>query len=240
MRIPQLGNSTPKRVLPHPAVASGRTRSKSRAISRVFLIGMLGCASAPPTTPQGIEPAAPGGRDDSTFVLDRTPSKEKQAEDLPVHINEAWWRFRATSLRSTEPQARKRDADFSERQAPADFWDMQVAVEAVSIWGTFCNECHGGRRHLDEARKMSVPAPMWGQGAGLFFGNRRSYAEIYATISNGKIDKAENRPRMPAWRGKLSKEMIWALIYFIEFQSGGIEGRFPPSLYPRSERVDRQ
>ena len=35
---------------------------------------------------------------------------------------------------------------------------------------------------------------------------------------------------MPAWRGKLSKEQIWALIYFVEYQSGGIEGRFPPSL----------
>ncbi len=44
---------------------------------------------------------------------------------------------------------------------------------------------------------------------------------------------------MPAWRGKLSKEQIWALIYFIEFQSGGIEGRFPPSLYPRGETVER-
>jgi hypothetical protein len=27
--------------------------------------------------------------------------------------------------------------------------------------------------------------------------------------------------------------MIWALLYFLEYQSGGIEGRFPPSLYPK-------
>jgi hypothetical protein len=55
---------------------------------------------------------------------------------------------------------------------------------------------------------MPVPAPAWGQGTGLFFGNRRAYAEIFATILNGKIDKVANRPRMPAWRGKLSREMI--------------------------------
>ena len=30
-----------------------------------------------------------------------------------------------------------------------------------------------------------------------------------------------------------TREQIWALLYFLEFQSGGIEGRFPPSLYPR-------
>jgi hypothetical protein len=38
---------------------------------------------------------------------------------------------------------------------------------------------------------------------------------------------------MPPWRGKLAREEIWALLYFLEYQSGGIEGRFPPSLYPR-------
>jgi hypothetical protein len=38
---------------------------------------------------------------------------------------------------------------------------------------------------------------------------------------------------MPAWRGRLAREQIWAILYFLEFQSGGIEGRFPPSLYPR-------
>ena len=59
------------------------------------------------------------------------------------------------------------------------------------------------------------------------------HVEIFRTIYNGKIEKEGNRWKMPAWRGKLSKEQIWALIYFVEFQSGGIEGRFPPSLYPR-------
>ena len=60
--------------------------------------------------------------------------------------------------------------------------------------------------------------------------SRRPYAEIFKTIYNGKIEKEGNRWKMPAWRGKLSKEQIWALIYFVEYQSGGIEGRFPPSL----------
>jgi len=38
---------------------------------------------------------------------------------------------------------------------------------------------------------------------------------------------------MIAWKKELSREQIWALLYFLEYQSGGIEGRFPPSLYPR-------
>jgi hypothetical protein len=31
---------------------------------------------------------------------------------------------------------------------------------------------------------------------------------------------------------------LGALLYFIEYQSGGIEGRFPPSLYPRRDTVE--
>ena len=84
--------------------------------------------------------------------------------------------------------------------------------------------------------RMPNPGPTWGRGEGLFFGLRRPYAEIFRVVYNGKIEKEGNRWKMPAWRGKLSKEQIWALIYFVEYQSGGIEGRFPPSLYPRESQ----
>jgi hypothetical protein len=202
------------------------------------LFVLVGCATAPP--PRAIEPPPAGASADSRFVLARDPPSEKPAQEVQIHINNEWWRFRARALGLSEAQARQRDEEMSEKEAPPEFWDMQVAIEAASLWETFCNECHGGRRRIDEARTMPVPAPAWGQGTGLFFGNRRAYAEIFATILNGKIDKVANRPRMPAWRGKLSREMIWGLIYFIEYQSGGIEGRFPPSLYPRSENLDRR
>jgi len=196
----------------------------TRALTLGLLTGLLGCATAAPS--QGIEPPS----------LPTQNGAEPAAEQLPVHINEQWWPYRGAKLKLSAAQARERDAALSPKQPPGAFWDSQVATEAVSIWGEFCNVCHGGRRRLDEASKMPAPPPDWGEGAGLFFGTRRAYPDVFWTIANGKADTGENRPRMPAWGGKLSREMIWAMIYFIEYQSGGIEGRFPPSLYPRTQR----
>jgi hypothetical protein len=79
---------------------------------------------------------------------------------------------------------------------------------------------------------MPAPPPNWGQGEGIFFGNRRQYSELFNTVSNGG-PKHEGKVAMPSWKTVLAKEQIWALLYFLEYQSGGIEGRFPPSLYPR-------
>ena len=150
-----------------------------------------------------------------------------------MHVGDQWWAFRADFLKVNEDKVRDRDGDISEKQAPGGFWDLQTSVETISIWTTFCNECHGGRRKMEDVIRMPVPVAGWGRGEGLFFGIRRPYSEIFRTVYNGKIEKEGNRWKMPAWRGKLSKEQIWALIYFVEYQSGGIEGRFPPSLMPR-------
>ncbi len=196
------------------------------------------CASAPQVEKTIEPPVAP----DTEFVLSRAPAQAaaRPAEPPPglVHVADTWWPFRADYLKVSEPRARDRDNDMSEKQAPSSFWDEQTAVETIQIWGSFCNECHGGRRRLEDAVKMPGPAANWGRGEGLFFGVRRPYADIFRTVANGKIEKESARWKMPAWRGKLSKEQIWALIYFIEFQSGGIEGRFPPSLYPRGSNAD--
>jgi hypothetical protein len=209
------------------------------AILLAVVVGLLGCASTAPVVEKTIEPTA---TPDTTFVLSRVPSPAGKAEPVnsdQVHVGELWWPFRGGYLKVGEAAARDRDLEISEKQAPNDFWDEQTAVETIFIWGTFCNECHGGRRRMEDVVKMPGPAANWGRGEGLFFGVRRPYAEIFRTVSNGKIEKEGNRWKMPAWRGKLSKEQIWALIYFIEFQSGGIEGRFPPSLYPRGETGER-
>lgn len=216
------------------------TTTRSAARWAAVSIVAAACASTQPAE-KTIEPvAAPA---DSTFVLSREPAgaaKPAGAEGLPpVHSGDLWWAHRAQFLKVTEAQARERDAAMSDRQAPEEFWDRQTSVETIAIWSVFCNECHGGRRKMDDVVKMPVPAPAWGRGDGLFFGTQRPYAEIFRTISNGKIEREGNRWRMPAWRGKLSKEQIWSLIYFVEYQSGGIEGRFPPSLYPRSENGGR-
>jgi hypothetical protein len=214
------------------------------AIARLALLlaavaTVFGCASTAPAE-KTIEPAAAPATDTS-FVLSRDPSPARKPEPAnadQVHVGDLWWPFRGSYLKVGEAGARARDQEISEKQAPNGFWDEQTALETIFIWGTFCNECHGGRRRMEDVVKMPGPAANWGRGEGLFFGVRRPYADIFRTVSNGKIEREGNRWKMPAWRGKLSKEQIWALIYFIEFQSGGIEGRFPPSLYPRGETAD--
>ena len=199
------------------------------------LVVVMGAAAACASTPAAEKTIEPTATEDSAFVLSRNPptAAAKQAEKPPVHVGDLWWPFRADFLKTSDSKARERDGDISEKQAPTEFWDLQTSVETISIWSVFCNECHGGRRKMEDIVRMPIPGPNWGRGEGLFFGVRRPYAEIFRIVYNGKIEKEGNRWKMPAWRGKLSKEQIWSLIYFVEFQSGGIEGRFPPSLYPR-------
>jgi hypothetical protein len=80
---------------------------------------------------------------------------------------------------------------------------------------------------------MPPPPLKWGKGEGLFFGQRRPYADVFGVIYKGGPERNGEKSEMPSWKGKLAKEMIWSLLYFLEYQSGGIEGRFAPSLYPR-------
>jgi len=226
----------------------------------------LGCAAPPPTAapgivledPQGAQHGATEGRpapfqagliaappaaasepDDSQFVQSResTAERARGVPELPIHINETWWPFRGKHLGITEAQTQRRDAELSELRPAADFWDAQTSVEAVSVWTVLCNECHGGRRSLEDAREMPVPPPTWADGEGLFFGKRGAYREMFKVVKNGGPVRESGRAEMPAWRNVLSTEMIWALLYFLEYQSGGIESRFPPSLYPRRPKV---
>ncbi len=190
-------------------------------------------ASDPALVASGTEHAA-----DSAFVFSREPRGDARGvPQLPIHINERWWPFRASELGITGAQAERRDAQMSMKRAPAGFWDSQTALEAVSVWSVLCNECHGGRRSLEDAREMPAPAPGWGEGEGLFFGNRRTYEQMFNTVYGGGPIRESGRAEMPAWRNILSTEMIWALLYFLEYQSGGVESRFPPSLYPRRPKV---
>ena len=207
------------------------------------MVGLFGCATtAPeerqrtiePTSNTAETPAERGQGNDDDFVLSREGKADaKSVEPAPLHIGDKWWRFRADFLNMSEPQAKDRDNAISERQAPANFWDKQTALETVEIWGHLCNECHGGRRHMKDAMSMPLPPAGWGAGDGLFFGNRRDYSAVFAIINGGGPERNGKRSQMPPWSGKLAKEEMWALLYFLEYQSGGIEGRFPPSLYPR-------
>jgi Cytochrome C oxidase, cbb3-type, subunit III len=181
---------------------------------------------------------------DATFVLSRDPPVQP-AVGKPVggpgggefdwiHVAEKWWKFRAEFVNLSEDEVRTRDEAITDDGAPTGFWDRQTAVETALIWTSLCNECHGGRRKIEDAIGMPVPPPSWGHGQGLFFGQRRGYKEVFAKVLNGGgLPKEDGKRPMPPWRGKLAREEIWALLYFLEYQSGGIEGRFPPSLYPR-------
>jgi mono/diheme cytochrome c family protein len=190
--------------------------------------------------PRTIEPTTIKSRpmssaEEGDFVLSRKggrggPTAEEQAS---LHLADDWWRFRGDFLRMTVAQVKERDQEISERQPPPQFWDQQTALEAASVWGSLCNECHGGRRALNDAVKMPPPPSQWGRGSGLFFGQRKSYESLFAIVASGGPERNGKKSEMPAWRGRLSREQIWAILYFLEFQSGGIEGRFPPSLYPR-------
>jgi Cytochrome C oxidase, cbb3-type, subunit III len=186
------------------------------------------------------EAVAGNGAEEESFVISRKPPTSNQpVEELPpIHLADDWWRFRAEFLRTSIPQVRERDAGFSDGQPPPVFWDQQTAIEAASVWGALCNECHGGRRRVEDAVKMPPPPAGWGKGSGLFFGVRRPYESLFNTIYNGGPERNGKRSEMPAWRGRLAREQIWAILYFLEYQSGGIEGRFPPSLYPRQARTD--
>ena len=187
-------------------------------LASVLVLTALSCSPRPPATAPGIE-------------LDE-PSHAPPAA-LPIHINDDWWPVRARHLGISELELAQRDANVGAARVPDGFWDSQTAVEAVSVWTVLCNQCHGGRRQLEDVDEMPEPPADWGTGSGLFFGSRRHYSHLFNIVHDGSPRKEEGRPSMPAWRTVLSNEMIWAMLYFLEYQSGGIESRFPPSLYPR-------
>jgi hypothetical protein len=211
-----------------PSPSPGRSNAPRLASKTVIEPG-----SKQSNTTAAAGPAA----DDRAFVLSRKSAQPTPAGSIQVNIGERWWRFRSEFLKVNETQAKSRDADISEVMAPEKFWDDQTSVESIAVWTAVCNECHGGRRRLEDVSAMPAPTPEWGRGEGLFFGARRRYADVFATIYRGGPERRGVKSEMPAWRGKIAKELIWALLYFLEYQSGGIEGRFPPSLYPRPGNV---
>ena len=236
-------NPVVSRVVAVLSLSTVRFMLLASGLGAAFSAALSGCASTQPVQviePPGAhsesgaaaaEPRAGGGTD--KFVISREPQPEEKppAEDT-LHIGDKWWRFRGGFLKLSESQVRERDTAVSMKQAPQNFWDPQTALETVQIWSGLCNQCHGGRRNQSDAVNMPAPPPAWGQGEGIFFGARRQYSELFYTVSNGG-PKHEGKVAMPAWKTVLAKEQIWALLYFLEYQSGGIEGRFPPSLYPR-------
>jgi mono/diheme cytochrome c family protein len=225
-------------------------RGRSTAVAAAALVVCAsGCAGKQARTIEpgsGEEVAMPppgtavASADDSSFVLSRQPGKAEPQLLLPVHTGDKWWDFRAQYLGISEREVKERDNGMSEKEAPDRFWDSQTALEAVSVWSSLCNECHGGRRKVEEALAMPPPPKGWGKGDGLFFGKRRPFSEVFQVVYDGGPTRNNKRSEMPPWRGKIAREQVWAILYFLMYQSGGIGAPLPPSLNPRqSDEIRR-
>lgn len=194
---------------------------------------LMGACVTPPAATEHIEPPTPSARSNPPVQSYALSAKEMdRVRELNVHLAERWFEVRGERLGMSLVDIAARDAKISTTQPPALFWDEQTAEETAAVWSALCNECHGGRRRLADVKGMPPPPRDWGKGTGYFFGKSRSHKRIFAMVSEGGEEIVGPESEMPGWGKRLSREIIWSLVYFIEFQSGGIEGRFPPSLYP--------
>ena len=127
------------------------------------------------------------------------------------HIGEAFFQWRAERLSISVPAAKRRDEGLPGDQGPPPNVDQDMQREAAAIWRDLCGQCHG----LDGRPPESLPIQprAWGTMGtrmGFTFGGDKMRAGIYRKIMQGKP------PHMPAWRGRLSREQVWALVRHIE------------------------
>ncbi|MBI2374524.1 MAG: cytochrome c [Deltaproteobacteria bacterium] len=156
-------------------------------------------------------------------------------DSLTIHTGEAWFQSRARWLGISPEEARRRDSELDTQRPPdPDFWDPQLSVEVASLWSALCNECHGGRRRISEARFIPPPAPGWGRGEGFFFGSKKPREREFRVVFEGGKSIIAEKSKMPSWGGRLSREQIWGLVHYVEFYSMSVEGHFPPGLYPEA------
>lgn len=209
----------------------------ARVASGVCWLGLVAACGGKPAGPVKVIVPAPSSGDEGGFVISRRLAKPAgpPAELPPIHPQEEWWPYRSGFLGISEQKARERDAAVTERQPPAGFWDDQTGLEALHLWTALCNECHGGRRRPEDVAAMPPPSPAWGRAEGVYFGKLRPYAELFRIVYSGGPERDGKESEMPPWRGKIAKEQIWALLYFLEYQSGGLDGPVPPSLRPRRQ-----
>jgi mono/diheme cytochrome c family protein len=152
---------------------------------------------------------------------------QQAPDDQPagaVHLGEQWFEHRAAFLGMSAKDAELRDGDVDQTAPPQDrFWDEQLAVEAASMWRLLCNECHGGRRSIQRAKEIPPPPPGWGSSEGQFFGKPRPHQEIFQKIFHGGDEPTDpEQQKMPPWGDRLSREQIWALVWFIEHASNDV------------------
>jgi mono/diheme cytochrome c family protein len=152
------------------------------------------------------------------------PGTSDDPQAARMHLGDRWFEHRSAFLGISPDDAKLRDADLDESAPPQDqFWDEQLAVESASVWRMLCNECHGGRRSIQRAKEIPPPPEGWGSSEGQFFGRARPHREIFQKIFHGG-EKPEDpeQQKMPPWGDRLSREQIWALVWFIEHASNDV------------------
>lgn len=211
------------------------TKSNTVSLASLVVGSLWGCAGQSAAVEN--DTRAKGGKV-AVSEAHADPQEGSKASDavVKIHPGDSWYKFRGDWLGLSVGQMHDREAAITSEEFPRGFWDEQVAVEAVGLWAGLCNDCHGGRRRVADAKMIPAPPEGWGKGPGVFFGRTRERADIFRTIHGGGApSKDVKTPTMPAWGDKLSREQIWAMIYFVEYFSGGIEGHFPPGLYPKRQ-----
>ncbi len=207
---------TPQSLIPHSAWRP----------THAFLLGQLSRAALvliPLTHAVHCAAVQEASTDSDDTQPARAPSKTPPRQApvrIEIHPGESWYAFRAAELGLTADQAALRDEEITDEGPPTDrFWDDQLAIEVASIFRGLCNECHGGRRRIEDAPNIPPPEMGWGQTEGPFYDRILSHRQAFRSIFYGGRPKGGKRSKMPAWGNKLSREQIWGLIYYVEYAS---------------------
>jgi len=143
------------------------------------------------------------------------------ADPGPSHPGEAWWSWRAQQLGTTPAAARARDAALSTTEPPHEIWDAETRREAAALWRDLCVSCHGPRGRLEgvppppEGQTPARSLSSFGLEMGFLLAGDTMRAATYRRIAHA-TDSQGNATDMPAYGEMLSREQIWALVFFVE------------------------
>lgn len=152
-----------------------------------------------------------------TFVAGcSSPPPVEVPEGARPHIGESWFDWRAKTLGITPAEARARDEALPDGEEgevpPPGTLDTDTRLEGALLWKAECARCHGANGEPPEPAPGQVKLRSWngmGPKMGFTFGGDRMRAGVYRKILLGG-------GAMPAWKGYLAREQIWALVAHME------------------------
>lgn len=175
-------------------------------------MALSACRPAPPVVLDAVKPPPPPSPSASPSPTSAAPSKRPSRP--AIHVGDTWIPVRSQALGLDATTAAARDQSFL-AGPPADglWWDPQLAGEVHGIWTELCSECHDGRRNVETVLKIPPPGRRWIQEEGPLFGGKKTPVAAFKILLDGA--KASAGRDMPGFRGKLSNEQLWGLVYFI-------------------------